>query len=269
MPRDHRHRRIALLRVVEAIARHRRVDQARRDVVHVDPVLGHFARQTARKRAEPGLGDPVRRAFRRRQMLRDRRNVHDPPTAAHGTTLPDERAATVQRPQQIGPQHGIDLRILEIGDGRTRRTDARVVHQHLESAERIHRFREERVDRPRVAYIGLDRARAPAQCLDASHRFLRAVMVRVVDDRDVRAFLREQRRDRLADSGVRTRDERANALQFHVPVPPGKSSCGKRAAARRRAQRAPCTTSAGACAVPCRGTHDAARLDTHDSDRTP
>src|SRR3546814_5022683 len=88
-----------------------------------------------------------------------------------------------------------------------------IVDQHVEPAPRPHHLRHGGIAEITVADIACDRQRLTPLGADDRGGLFGIVMLAQIDDRDMRALAREQRRDRTADAAIRPRDDRDLALQ--------------------------------------------------------
>src|SRR5437588_409281 len=204
-PRDRRHQRLPVPRVHVGPPPH--IDQARRDDVDMDPVLGEFLRKHLAEHDDPRFGRAVMRGAPARRLVGARGDVHDVPALAPGNHPSRHGAGHQERPFQVGIHHVVPL-VLGHLDDRTVGVHARVIDQDIHLAEAPGRFLDDSIDPLGRADVPGHGNGPPPAAVEHPDGLLRPVPVKIHHG-DRGPLPREGRGDPPADPAAGAGDEDA------------------------------------------------------------
>src|SRR5215469_1694792 len=196
-----------------------RTDRTGANRVHSDPVRRHLLRDALHHQHHTALGSRVVDVARPRNDLVNGADAEDlarragdfPPHTA-SAELAYRLARAEELAREVDAQHAIPLRERHLMKARVL-LQARVVDEDVDCPELLERTAEHSLNLLLVGDVRLQRERAHSFGTDLGSERLRLVLTAHVVDDYVRARFPEAQRDRAADAGARSGDERLLAQQ--------------------------------------------------------
>ncbi len=197
-------------RVIRRVGRGSGHDHARCHAVHADrrrPRLRHRLAQ----HVQGGLACAVVRMRRPRVHATQRTDVHNASLAP--CAQPRERRLRHQeRPPRVGGEHRVPLRRRHVLQ-RCRLKRTGIVHQQIDSTQKLRRRRDALPHRIGFSHVACDRTRTDARPLQLRHGLLRAVRHVARGDDDICTFPGQGQRQPTANTSCPTGNNSALAVQ--------------------------------------------------------
>src|SRR5438270_1122728 len=236
-----------------------RLDGTRCDRIHGDAEVGEIEGGGSSQPNHARLGRAVRGKVDWPDNAGHGRQVHDPSVAPLGH-FPRPDLGAIERPGQIDVKLPLPIvgRDLEEGGAFF---DPGVVDQDVQTPQFAAELADRCLDGREVRDVGNGRSRptaAPSNLFAGRHRLFAVE----VDDPDVGPFIRESRRDRLADSLAGSRHDGDLSVKHHAPHLLSKTESYREAVSLGRSVAASLTLILAACA-------SAAPAGTHPQTSTP
>ena len=180
------------------------------DQVHGDPARAEFPRQAAREGGQSGLRHRVGRDAGEGDTIANIRAYGD--DAAAGLQMWNGSLGGEQGRAHVHVQQRVDVVQARVHE-RAHARDAGVVHEDVETAERLYGLFDGALHGSRICAVRLDGHGATALLLQLADQFGRAIGGVLVGDGDVRTLFRQCPRDARADATGCAGHQRAFSIQ--------------------------------------------------------